>query len=130
MTLDESIGTTEQPRVPEIKFKSTLSYADRLLLKKHRRTELAEMSTPRIGNSSGGQYEVTPIRLSQLSSTFSAKNNQFSRETSFSSRRLESNLEESDHINFESLLEAVQASETPDHHVGSNYSLSPILPDK
>ncbi|XP_055868868.1 dentin sialophosphoprotein-like isoform X2 [Biomphalaria glabrata] len=131
MTLDESIGTTEQPRVPEIKFKSTLSYADRLLLKKHRRTELAEMSTPRIGNSSGsGQYEVTPIRQSPLSSTFSAKNNQYSRETSFSSRRLESNLEESDHINFESLLEAVQASETPDHHAASNYSLSPILPDK
>ena len=39
---------TQQPPPVEIKFSSNLTYAERLLLKKHRRTDVEEMDTPRV----------------------------------------------------------------------------------
>ncbi|KAH9490719.1 hypothetical protein Btru_032888 [Bulinus truncatus] len=122
MTLDESIGTTEQSILPEIKFKSTLSYAERLMLKKHRRTELAEMPSPRSGGSS---HTMEPaLSRSQFSSTFSAKSDPL-----LHNRRQDSVLEGNDHIDFQSLFEAVKSAETPEIQLPSNYSVSPDSSD-
>ena len=95
--MDESTGTPEQTRVPEIKFTSTLSYAERLLLKRHRRTELAEVSTPRLGgnqsplrNGAGDQSQqmmahqddlwegrsIRPVSGSRSSGSFSRREQQ------------------------------------------------------
>lgn len=75
-TLDESTGTTQQNNVPEIKFKSTLSYAERLMLKKHRRTELAETFAPQLPKWSGGSGQQFPSSSqSSFSRAFSAGKN-------------------------------------------------------
>ena len=50
--IDHSTGTSDNsPQQLDIKFTNSLSYADRLLLKKHRRTEVDELSTPRLSSS-------------------------------------------------------------------------------
>ena len=49
--VDTSTGTIEEKRPIDIKFTNTLSYAERLMLKRHRRTELAEIQTPRLDES-------------------------------------------------------------------------------
>lgn len=43
--VDESTDTAEEAKIPEIKFKSSLSYAEKLLLKKHWRMKSAETSS-------------------------------------------------------------------------------------
>lgn len=67
MAVDESIGTSEEITVPDIKFKSTLSYTEKLLLKKHLRMKLAEVSPgidsqsdgPRPGRQSTGIHQAS-----------------------------------------------------------------------
>lgn len=58
MNVDSSTGTAETKQEVEIKFNtSSMSYADRLLLKRHRRTDVEALCTPRAGEASG---EPTP----------------------------------------------------------------------
>jgi hypothetical protein len=47
MAVDSGTETKEAPPV-EIKFSSNLSYAERLLIKKHRRTDIEKSDTPRM----------------------------------------------------------------------------------
>lgn len=47
MGIDSGTETKKPPPV-EIKFSSNLSYAERLLLKKHRRTDVDKSETPRV----------------------------------------------------------------------------------
>lgn len=49
---DHSTGTVDRSPELDIKFTNSLSYAERLLLKKHRRTELDELPTPRLDSNS------------------------------------------------------------------------------
>ncbi|RUS75532.1 hypothetical protein EGW08_016700, partial [Elysia chlorotica] len=134
IAVDESTGTLEQSRVPEIKFTSTLSYAERLLLKRHRRTELAEVSPPRLGNQSppwngaGDQSQHMlddrfhrPVSASRSSGSFSRRENTFA--------------DDGERVNFQSLFEAVQSSEPPEqpsatrsHSSTSSVSIIEIKP--
>lgn len=127
IAVDESTGTPEQSRVPEIKFTSTLSYADRLLLKKHRRTELAEVSTPRLGNHSppsngaGDQSQQMVDARSYRPASVSRSSGSLSRREAqpVSSRRIQNEREatfvdDGERVNFQSLFEAVTSSESPD----------------
>ncbi|XP_071950564.1 uncharacterized protein [Antedon mediterranea] len=48
-TVNEGTGTEQEPKHEiKIEFKESMSYADKLLLKKHRRTELPQIQTPRL----------------------------------------------------------------------------------
>ena len=52
VAVDSSVGTVEEKKSVDIKFTPTLTYAERLMLKKHRRTELSESSTPLLDDES------------------------------------------------------------------------------
>lgn len=61
--MDHSTGTVQRSPELEIKFTNSLSYAERLLLKKHRRTEVDELPTPRLGSDTSrtsGTGSTTP----------------------------------------------------------------------
>ncbi|CAC5405405.1 unnamed protein product [Mytilus coruscus] len=49
--MDHSTGTNDKSPEIDIKFTNSLSYAERLLLKKHRRTDLDGLSTPRLDSN-------------------------------------------------------------------------------
>ncbi|XP_059172738.1 zinc finger B-box domain-containing protein 1-like [Physella acuta] len=109
-TLDESTGTTQQNNVPEIKFKSTLSYAERLMLKKHRRTELAETFAPQPPQWSGGSaqqfHSSSPSSSSRaLSAGRNHNSASLSREGTLN--------DEGERVDFQSLFEAVVPSPDP-----------------
>ncbi|KAK3727242.1 hypothetical protein RRG08_049869 [Elysia crispata] len=122
IAVDESTGTPEQSRVPEIKFTSTLSYAERLLLKRHRRTELAEVSTPRLGNQSpprngaGDQsQQILDDRFQQPVSSSCSPGSFSRREPQMvSSVRHQERENDGERVNFQSLFEAVRSSESPE----------------
>ncbi|CAL1530576.1 unnamed protein product [Lymnaea stagnalis] len=124
-TLDESTGTADPHNVPEIKFKSTLSYADRLMLKKHRRTELAEYPTPRLGSSkdnsqSKGNSSLQGSR-SRFSDTFSVGHHEIDRGRSqIGNGREGSFIDDGERVDFQSLFEAVTSSDSPDHNTGGS----------
>lgn len=55
VNVDSSTGTSDVKQEVEIKFNETsMTYAERLLLKKHRRTDVDTLFTPRDGNASAG----------------------------------------------------------------------------
>lgn len=61
--MDSSTGTGEQLQDIEIKFNTgSMSYAERLLLKKHRRTDVDALFTPRESQENSGE---TPRSLSR-----------------------------------------------------------------
>lgn len=63
VNVDSSTGTAEQQSDIEIKFNtSSMSYAERLLLKKHRRSDVDALFTPRDGQDNTGE---TPRSLSR-----------------------------------------------------------------
>lgn len=49
--MDHSTGTNDKSPELDIKFTNSLSYAERLLLKKHRRTDLDGLPTPRLDSN-------------------------------------------------------------------------------
>ncbi|GFR96426.1 zinc finger B-box domain containing protein 1 [Elysia marginata] len=125
IAVDESTGMPEESRVLEIKFTSTLSYAERLLLKKHRRTELAEVSTPRLGNQSpprnGAGDQSQQIWNDRSRQPVSASSSSLSRRElqAVSSRRNQEQREgtfvdDGERVDFQSLFEAVTLSESPE----------------
>lgn len=59
--MDHSTGTVQRSPELDIKFTNSLSYAERLMLKKHRRTEVDELTTPRLGTPrTSGTGSTTP----------------------------------------------------------------------
>lgn len=120
-TVQVEFGTSTIPEKEniEIKFTSTVSYADRLLLKKHRRTEVDKMATPRIGDWENEDEpdprsrSITPFQghrareRTQKQDPWLAGPSTPRVEPLFSSRE-----EELQPVNFQSLYEAVQYAET------------------
>ncbi|XP_033759710.1 zinc finger B-box domain-containing protein 1-like isoform X2 [Pecten maximus] len=114
-------STIEEKENIEIKFTSTMSYADRLLLKKHRRTEVDKMATPRLGDWEGHDEpdprsrSITPFQdhrtrdrhQTQRQDPWLAGPSTPRVEPLFSSRE-----EELQPVNFQSLYEAVKYSES------------------
>ncbi|GFO16535.1 Zinc finger b-box domain containing protein 1 [Plakobranchus ocellatus] len=135
IAVDESTGTPEESKVPEIKFTSSLSYAERLLLKRHRRTELAEVATPRLGNQSPprngagdqsqhmasqdfasltGTRSNRPTSASRSSGSFSRREPPTSSARKGQTYREDTFVDDGERVNFQSLFEAVTSSESPD----------------
>lgn len=75
VNVDSSTGTPQRPQDIEIKFNtssntSSLSYAERLLLKKHRRTDVETLFTPR---SAPGSAQPTPRMVRSVTPRYSAR---------------------------------------------------------
>ena len=73
--MDHSTGTYDSQREIDIKFNTSsnttsLSYAERLLLKKHRRTDVATLFTPR---STPGSAQPTPRAVRSMTLRESAR---------------------------------------------------------
>ena len=71
VNVDSSTGTIDRPQDIEIKFNtSSLSYAERLLLKKHRRTDVDTLFSPR---SAPGSAQPTPRAVRSVNPRESAR---------------------------------------------------------
>ena len=75
VNVDHSTGTNDPQQDIEIKFNissntSSLSYAERLLLKKHRRTDIETLFTPR---STRGSTQPTPRGMRSVTPRESAR---------------------------------------------------------
>ncbi|XP_021346936.1 uncharacterized protein LOC110446221 isoform X2 [Mizuhopecten yessoensis] len=116
-------STVEEKENIEIKFTSTMSYADRLLLKKHRRTEVGKMATPRLGDWEGhdepdprsrsitpfGDHRTRDQHQTPRQDPWLAGPSTPRVEPLFSSREDEFSVQP---VNFQSLYEAVKYSES------------------
>ncbi|XP_012938442.1 uncharacterized protein LOC101863985 [Aplysia californica] len=130
VAVDESTGTVEESKALEIKFTHTLSYAERLMLKKHRRTELAEMHTPRLeGQGQAGMPELSlrsdrhERKLSGRASGRPGSSGLFATGRSVNAGRSEKDMtvsrqdtmiDDEERVDFHALFDAVVASESPD----------------
>ncbi|BFZ06682.1 hypothetical protein BsWGS_09721 [Bradybaena similaris] len=156
VAVDESIGTSEEVTVPDIKFKSTLSYTEKLLLKKHLRMKLAEVSPgidsqsdgPRPGRQSTGIHQASEKMSARSSSqlhsqgsfsraetltdpnkhpTSSDPTNSFKDTERDMENRLSCSADEDGHVDFQSLFEVVALSRSPDKTgAGPGPSLSEV----
>ncbi|KAJ8308681.1 hypothetical protein KUTeg_013555 [Tegillarca granosa] len=101
--MDMGTGTMDDKPDVEIKFNtSNLSYAERLMLKKHRRTELDKVNTPRIGDADS---EMSTPRIEYQ--PFSTSSQQFDRMDTME-------LTQRERVDFHALYEAVTQAKPPE----------------
>ncbi|CAG2210271.1 ABCC5 [Mytilus edulis] len=81
--MDHSTGTNDKSPELDIKFTNSLSYAERLLLKKHRRTDLDELPTPRLDSNATTPRTYKTDSTTPRIQSFPERENSFDSDTSY-----------------------------------------------
>ncbi|XP_056005117.1 uncharacterized protein LOC125659401 isoform X1 [Ostrea edulis] len=116
--VDSGTETKEAPPV-EIKFSSNLSYAERLLIKKHRRTDIEKSDTPRMSLPSTPRlnFSMPKDSHSEVEMPFTPRSQQTPRIEAYPQRAYAENEEQDDiegeleeRVNFNALYELAKVS--------------------
>ncbi|VDI33768.1 dynactin 1, partial [Mytilus galloprovincialis] len=81
--MDHSTGTNDKSPELDIKFTNSLSYAERLLLKKHRRTDLDGLPTPRLDSNATTPRTYKTDSTTPRFQTFPEREDSFDSDTSY-----------------------------------------------